>query len=92
VIPGPHLPLLLLHFSHCVVDLILSLSLCRRTIVELAARAKVLINCAGPFGITGEIVVNACIESGCHYVDITGEPTFWLNSVSKYDQKARGKG
>lgn len=60
--------------------------------VELAARTKVLINCAGPFRTSGPIIVNACIEGGCHYVDITGEPSVFLNSVRKLDEKAKQKG
>lgn len=34
---------------------------------------KVILNCAGPFSHTVEPVVNACLEAGVHYLDITGE-------------------
>ena len=40
----------------------------------MAARAVVVIACVGPFRFFGEPVVRACVESGAHYVDITGEP------------------
>lgn len=34
---------------------------------------KVVLNCAGPFSATAYPMVHACIHSGVHYVDITGE-------------------
>jgi len=33
----------------------------------------VVVNCAGPFSRTAEPVVEACCETGTHYLDITGE-------------------
>ncbi|NHN42431.1 NAD(P)H-binding protein [Halorubellus sp. JP-L1] len=33
----------------------------------------VVLNCAGPFSRTAEPMVDACIETGTHYLDITGE-------------------
>lgn len=32
-----------------------------------------VINCAGPFVLSGEAIVRAAIAAGCHYVDIAGE-------------------
>ncbi|SFR54920.1 saccharopine dehydrogenase family protein [Halogeometricum limi] len=38
---------------------------------------SVVLNCAGPFAETADHVVDACIETGTHYLDITGElPVF----------------
>ena len=34
---------------------------------------SVLLNCAGPFSATAEILVKACLEQQVHYLDITGE-------------------
>ncbi len=34
---------------------------------------SVLINCAGPFSATARPMMQACIDSGLHYLDITGE-------------------
>jgi short subunit dehydrogenase-like uncharacterized protein len=41
---------------------------------EMASQARVVVNCVGPFRFYGEPVVRACIESGAHYVDVSGEP------------------
>lgn len=40
----------------------------------MAASARVLLNCVGPFRYWGEPVVRACIGAGTHYLDICGEP------------------
>lgn len=44
------------------------LAMCRRT--------RVLLNCVGPFRYYGAPVVRACVEAGCDYLDICGEPEF----------------
>lgn len=49
---------------------------------------KVVINCAGPFSLIGEPVVRAAIESGCHYLDTTGEQAFVRKIVESYDRAA----
>lgn len=46
----------------------------------MAAQAKVLLNLAGPYALTGEGVVQACIANGTHYLDLTGE-TFWVQQL-----------
>jgi short subunit dehydrogenase-like uncharacterized protein len=47
---------------------------------RLAAQADVLLNLAGPYALTGEAVVQACIAGGTHYLDLTGE-TFWVQQL-----------
>ena len=42
----------------------------------VAAQLKdidVLLNCAGPFSMTAKVMIDACIQSNSHYLDITGE-------------------
>lgn len=41
----------------------------RAGLQEMAAVA----HCAGPFSSTSQPMIDACIASGCHYLDITGE-------------------
>lgn len=40
-----------------------------KSLRALADSAEVLINCAGPFALTGLPVAHAAVEAGCHYVD-----------------------
>ena len=39
----------------------------------LAKRAKVVIDCVGPFRFYGEPVVKACVENETNYIDISGK-------------------
>jgi short subunit dehydrogenase-like uncharacterized protein len=41
---------------------------------EMASQARIVVNCVGPYRLYGEPVVRACIASGAHYVDVSGEP------------------
>ncbi|XP_004232189.1 probable mitochondrial saccharopine dehydrogenase-like oxidoreductase At5g39410 [Solanum lycopersicum] len=55
---------------------------------ELASQTKIILNCVGPFRIYGEPVVEACADSGCDYLDISGEPEFMERMEVKYHDKA----
>lgn len=46
---------------------------------------------AGPFTITSDPMLRACLASGTHYVDITGEIDVFENTF-RYDEPARQKG
>lgn len=47
----------------------------------------VVLNCAGPFVETYEPIVEACLETGTHYLDITGElPVF--EALAERDREA----
>jgi short subunit dehydrogenase-like uncharacterized protein len=46
----------------------------------MAAQTRVLLNLAGPYALTGEAVVQACIANGAHYLDLSGE-TFWVRRI-----------
>src|SRR5687768_8923152 len=42
--------------------------------LERALRgASAVLHCAGPFSLTSEPMANACLRTGVHYIDITGE-------------------
>ncbi len=40
---------------------------------NMAAQAKVVLNCVGPYRFFGEQVVKACIANNTHHVDISGK-------------------
>lgn len=44
-----------------------------RVIGESLADCSVLLNCAGPYSLTALPMVQACLETQVHYLDITGE-------------------
>jgi short subunit dehydrogenase-like uncharacterized protein len=59
------------------------------SLVAMTRRTSVVVNCVGPYTLYGEPVVKACIESGTHHVDVTGEVNWLENMHIKYDAKAR---
>lgn len=52
---------------------------------------QLVINCAGPFKYTFQPMVEACLASGTHYTDITGEIAVF-EAIQQYDTKAKEKG
>jgi short subunit dehydrogenase-like uncharacterized protein len=53
--------------------------------------APVVLNLAGPYLYTHRPIVEACLRSGTHYLDITGEPPV-LDSIIGLDAEARERG
>lgn len=51
----------------------------------------VVAHCAGPFAITAEPMVDACLRTGTHYADITGEIPV-LEAVFARDDEAQRAG
>jgi len=58
----------------------------------MTGRAKVIINCCGPYRFFGEPVIKACIETGTHQVDVTGEPQYMESIQLNYHKAAQEKG
>jgi len=50
------------------------------SVERMAAATKVVASTAGPFVELGMPVVEACVQHGTHYVDISGEPP-WTRSI-----------
>lgn len=59
---------------------------------RMAQRARVVINCSGPYHICGKPVIEACLASGAHYVDASWEPQFIDDVYVKYYKEAEEKG
>jgi short subunit dehydrogenase-like uncharacterized protein len=53
--------------------------------------AAVVLNCAGPFAETSAPLVDACLETGTHYLDITGEIGVF-ESIAERDAAAENAG
>lgn len=60
-------------------------------LVEFLSKGKVVIHCAGPFIHTAKQMIEACLETGTHYLDITGE--YQVFDLAKtYGDQAKEKG
>ena len=55
------------------------------------ADVPVVLNCAGPFIRTAAPILDACLRTGTHYLDITGEPPMY-EMVSERDAAAVAAG
>ena len=63
----------------------------RKVLLALLRKAHLVIHCGGPFQHTAKQMAEACLETGTHYTDITGEyPVFEL--LSKFDSVAKNVG
>lgn len=59
---------------------------------NMASQARVVVNCVGPYRLYGEGVVSACIASGTHHVDVSGEPQYMERMQLEYHKAAEEKG
>jgi len=50
--------------------------------------SQLVLHCAGPFSVTAEPMIEACLAEGVHYLDITGEISVFEHAHSR-DQEAR---
>ena len=59
---------------------------------KLAQSAKVVLSTAGPFALYGSDLVEACVNNGTHYVDITGETPWVHGLIAKFHETAKKNG
>ena len=59
---------------------------------RLLDEARVVINCAGPFTLAGEAVVQAALDTGTHYLDSTGEQTYIKLVFDRFGAEAERRG
>ena len=62
------------------------------SLAELAAHTNVMIAAVGPYQLYGESLLSACVEVGCDYVDLCGEPTWMRQMIEKYGSAAKASG
>ncbi len=73
---------------------------CKHVVIDLVERERlrrhlkdvsVVLNCAGPFSQTAQPLIEACLDTNTHYIDITGEIDVFEYAHSRHDAaKAAG--
>ena len=58
----------------------------------MAGQTKVVLSTAGPFARYSDLLVQACVEQGTHYTDITGENHWVRTLIDKHHDNASIKG
>ena len=53
----------------------------------LCERTTVVMSTVGPYALYGDTLVKACVETGTHYCDLTGEPQ-WIRKMQKRHEEA----
>jgi short subunit dehydrogenase-like uncharacterized protein len=61
-------------------------------LTELLSGARVVCNTVGPFAQYGGEVVQACLATGCHYLDTTGEQDWLIDCDENYGQQMADRG
>jgi short subunit dehydrogenase-like uncharacterized protein len=59
---------------------------------EMLEPCSVVVACAGPFGLYGEPVVAAAVDTGTHYLDTTGEQGFMRTVFDRYGARGAENG
>jgi short subunit dehydrogenase-like uncharacterized protein len=58
----------------------------------MAARTTVVLDLVGPYTLHGQPVIDACIASGAHYMDLTGEIPFVRRMIDAAQRRAEDAG
>src|SRR5580692_11507472 len=59
---------------------------------NLARQARVVASTAGPFGLYGTKLVDACVRNRTHYCDITGETPWIRQQIDRHHAQAAADG
>jgi short subunit dehydrogenase-like uncharacterized protein len=73
-------------------DILIADSAQQDTVDAVVARARIVLNTAGPFALYGTPVVDACVRFETHYVDITGETPWVHELIARYHDRAAASG
>ena len=73
-------------------DILIADSAQQDTVDAVVARARIVLNTAGPFALYGTPVVDACVRFETHYADITGETPWVHELIARYHDRAAASG
>jgi len=62
------------------------------TLKDMVSQTGVIISTVGPYALYGELLVKVCAETGTDYCDLTGEPQWIREMISKYEETAKNSG
>ena len=62
------------------------------SLICMCKQARVVMSFTGPYELFGEKIIAACIATGTHYVDVTGEVPWVSSMMKKYGNAAQQSG
>ncbi|KIV81350.1 hypothetical protein PV11_03541 [Exophiala sideris] len=81
-----------LNSTRSTPDIITVANLSTPEVSTLAKKTKVLLNTVGPYHQYSTSVVEACAQTGTHYIDVTGETPWIRDIIVKYEETAKKSG
>jgi short subunit dehydrogenase-like uncharacterized protein len=58
----------------------------------MCEQTKVVMSTVGPYDLYGETLIQACVETGTDYCDLTGEPHWIKKMLESYEEQAKQSG
>ena len=58
----------------------------------MCEQTKVILSTVGPYDLYGETLIQACVETGTDYCDLTGEPHWIKKMLDCYEEQAKQSG
>ena len=59
---------------------------------KLCKQTRVIVSTVGPYALYGEPLIQACVENGTDYCDLTGETQWIKTMIEKYENQAQQSG
>jgi short subunit dehydrogenase-like uncharacterized protein len=63
-----------------------------QALLKMAQATKVVITTVGPYQLSGEPLLKACIEAGSDYLDLCGEPAWMARMIRQHHEAAVASG
>jgi short subunit dehydrogenase-like uncharacterized protein len=64
----------------------------KEALLNLCNQTRVVISTVGPYALYGETLIEACVETGTDYCDLTGEVQWIKAMIDKYEKAAQASG
>jgi len=78
--------------SSATMDTVLANSDELASLCDMVSTTKVVISTVGPYGVYGSNLIQACAESGTHYVDLSGEVPWMRDMIDQHQSAAQKSG
>lgn len=79
-------------FAGAQPEIVIADSHDRKSLDELASRARVVLTTVGPYSIHGSELVAACVAAGTHYCDLCGEVQWMRRMIDRHHDTAQETG
>ncbi len=79
----------LAYLGHPVLPTVIADSGDKSSLLKMCAQTRVVCTTVGPYALYGDLLVEACIESGTDYCDLTGEVQWMKRIIDQHHDAAK---